>query len=280
MDNQYATFNIQKIQTTAELAARYKHNRRIVVNSNVDASRVSQSILGKNNCHSLISGRIKQIQSIRVKAGARKMRANTVVAVELVLGASSSFFEFMSRNDIKDWAQDNVEWAKRYYKGKGQLVTYDLHLDESTPHIHLIFAPETKKVDKHTSWLLPVFDAKGFHGNKSEMNRARTSHAEALKHWGLIRGENYYETGEQPPQYTKSVKELRRQMAKYDEININNIYNLWKSLPKDELFNTRQDENNFQTILESYARAGDKDSMVNVINEILPTPPTHRKPGR
>ena len=113
MDNQYATFNIQKIQTTAELAGRYKHNRRIVVNSNVDASRVSQSILGKNNCHSLISGRIKQIQSIRVKAGARKMRANTVVAVELVLGASSSFFEFMSRNDIKDWAQDNVEWAKR-----------------------------------------------------------------------------------------------------------------------------------------------------------------------
>jgi len=96
----------------------------------------------------------------------------------------------------------------------------------------------------------------------------------------LIRGENYYETGEQPPQYTKSVKELRRQMAKYDEININNIYNLWKSLPKDELFNTRQDENNFQTILESYARAGDKDSMVNVINEILPTPPPRRKPGR
>jgi len=278
MADMYATFNIQKIQTLAELNGRHKHNKRIVISSNIIQNKIKDDVYGKNDSYKLIRDRIEMVQDIRSKAGARKMRESTVPAVELVLGASHDFFKDMSREDIKDWAYDNVEWAKEYYKGRGHLVSTDLHFSETNPHIHLIFAPETKKVDKHTGKLLPVYSAKEFHGNKSEMNRARSSQAEAMKIWGLRRGRNYYKEGEKPPSYTKSIKELRRQMTKLDEMDVNDIYNAWKAIPeKDDMFKDRKSFNVFEGLLDTLVKEDNKVEMVKEINKVMPPKP--KPPG-
>ena len=213
MNKRYATINIQKINTLSELCARYKHNRRIKVSSNVVAERSDSNIHGRTNIYKRVVDRIEKIKQIRKESGARALRKTAVPAVELVLGASGEWFKDKSDDEVKDWAKAQWEWAKDYYKGRAKLVGYDIHNDETNPHMHIIMLPEQLKLDKSTGEKLPVLSAKTVQGNKVEMNKMRDSHSEAMKRFGLERGRNYYLEGEESPNYTdgnSSVKQFRR----------------------------------------------------------------------
>jgi len=200
----FATINIQKIKTMAELVGRFKHNRRIKISKNIKEEYIHTDILDTDNAPELIKNRIKEISDIRSKAGAKKLRSDTVPAVELVLGASHDFFKEKSREYVMEWAQTQMEWAKEYYKDRGKLITYDLHMEsEKTPHLHLIFIPENNEND------LPTLSAKKFMGNKSEMRRVRTAHSKVNEKYDLKRGKDYYKDGEIPPP-NMSLTQLRR----------------------------------------------------------------------
>ena len=214
---EYATFNIQKIKTISELTARYKHNRRINISSNVKASEIHKNQHQGKDIPAKIQNRMHDINSIRKNEGGRKLRNDTVPAVELVLGASADFFKDTSVKDdnfLDEWAQTKIDWATDYYKGRGRIAGWDLHSrDEKTPHLHIIFIPETIIADKRTGKNLPTLSAKDFMGTKSEMNRARSSHAKANEIYGLKRGRNYYKEGKTPPDY-RSMNELKRATSK------------------------------------------------------------------
>ena len=211
----YATFNIQKIKTMSELVGRFKHNRRIKISANIKEEYIHTDILDDADAPTIIKNRIGEINKIRKKQGGRKLRNDAVPAVEIVLGASSNFFEGKKRDEIIEWGQSQIDWAKKYYEGRGKLITYDLHMEsEKTPHIHLIFIPEGTKNN------LPTMSAKDFMGNKSEMRNVRTSHALANEKYELKRGKDYYKLGEKPPP-NDSLKELRRKTQKaYDDGDI------------------------------------------------------------
>ena len=105
---EYATFNIQKIKTISELTARYKHNRRINISSNVKASEIHKNQHQGKDIPAKIQNRMHDINSIRKNEGGRKLRNDTVPAVELVLGASADFFKDTSVKDdnfLDEWAQ-------------------------------------------------------------------------------------------------------------------------------------------------------------------------------
>jgi len=194
----YATFNIQKVKTFHGLRSRDRHNRREYLPDTVDEERIplnvySQDENGKDDeAYEVGRQLFYDVQTERKEAGARALRRTTVPAVELVLGASEAFFEGKTRAEIDEWFKANEEWAKEYYKDKGQLLSVANHYDESNPHQHLLFAPVITKKDKTTGKDLRTFSAKTFHGNKAAMNRARSSHAEAMMSFGLVRGKNKY----------------------------------------------------------------------------------------
>ena len=206
----FALINIQKIKTISELTARWKHNRRISKSWNVNHSKSDKNEHQGEDIPTKILNRIKEINSIRKNEGGRKLRNDTVPAVELVLSASHSFFKGKDDNFINEWAQTQIDWAADYYKGRGRIAGWDLHSrDEKTPHLHIIFIPEVTQFNKHAGKDLPTLSAWKFEGKKSEMNRARSSHAKANKIYGLKRGANYYKEGRTPPDY-RSMDELRR----------------------------------------------------------------------
>jgi hypothetical protein len=210
----------------------------------------------------------RQAQAMRTYAGANLLRKNTVPAVELILGASPEFFIGKSKEEIQAWGKTQIDWAKEYYKDRGKFLGFDFHHDEKTPHIHLIFAPIISKMDKKTGKQLDSYSAKEFVGNKSEMNRARTSHAEANEYYGLVRGKNYHETGETPPEYTDSIKQLRRQTkeakAYLEGLDIDDI----KAYIDDRL----NKENFAKELREASAAydANDKDKLIEVLSKPIP----------
>jgi hypothetical protein len=153
------------------------------------------------------------INKIRQDAGVRRLRKNITPAVELVLGASVEFFEGKSEDEIQEWAQVQINWAKEHFKDKGKIITYDLHRCERTPHLHLIFIPEVEKIDKRTGLLLPTMDADSFMGKRKDFRDARDTHAEANKQFNLERGINYQEEGKEPA-INKTTQQLRGETAR------------------------------------------------------------------
>jgi hypothetical protein len=269
----FATFNISKIKTSQELRARYKHNRRIgKISKNVNQQNMNLNHHGKNDIAEFSEKQFRRVQAMRTHAGANLLRKNTVPAVELVLGASSEFFIDKSEKEIIAWGKTQIDWAKEYYKDRGKYLGFDFHLDEKTPHIHIMFAPIVSKLDKKTGKQLDSYSAKEFVGNKSEMNRARTSHAEANEYYGLVRGKNYHEAGETPPDYTDSIKELRRQTkdakAYLEGLDIDDI---------KSYINDRFNKENFAKELREACAAHDAKDKEKLI-EIASRPKPKRKP--
>ena len=272
----FATINIQKIKTDSELEARYKHNRRRgKVSSNVQISQIHRNKHSKHNISERSKSMFRQVQGNRMKAGANQMRSTSVKAVELVLGASSEYFEGKTEEEIIEWGRTQIEWAKEYYKDRGKLLGFDLHLDETTPHIHLIFAPIVKNMDKKTGKMLETYSAKEFQGSKAEMNRMRSSHAEANEKHGLERGKDYFKEGEKPPENIDSIKELRRKTAEAEK-----VYESLSMCDLNDFIRERDETKQFaKEVAEAFAN-DDKPTLIKVAKKLSPKKKARRKNSR
>lgn len=74
-------------------------------------------------------------------------KSKNVIADELIFTASHTFFDNMSNEDIKNWANTCMEFVYEDlgYK-KEQILHATVHLDEETPHLHCVVVPLIKKI--------------------------------------------------------------------------------------------------------------------------------------
>lgn len=79
-------------------------------------------------------------------------KSRSVVADELIFTATHNFFDDMSRDEIKRWADTCMDFVYNDlgYK-KEQVLHATIHLDEETPHIHCVVVPLVRKLDKRTN---------------------------------------------------------------------------------------------------------------------------------
>ncbi len=120
--------------------------------------------------------------------GAERRNSETVLCREIVVSASPSYFRPGRENlggvydpgRLKAWASATLAWAKRNWPD--QLASMVLHLDEVTPHAHLLVVPRTKKPDG--GWKLnskALFD-------RERLRELQTGYADALAHLNIKRG--------------------------------------------------------------------------------------------
>ena len=73
----------------------------------------------------------------------------SVVADEILFTSDKIFFDNLSKEELMKWANAVLEFV---YKDMGykkeQIIHATLHMDEKTPHIHLVVVPLVKKYDK------------------------------------------------------------------------------------------------------------------------------------
>lgn len=121
--------------------------------------------------------------------GAERRNRDTVICRELVLSASPSYFRpgrehiggAYELDKVKAWATASLAWAKRQWPD--QLASAVLHLDEMTPHMHLLVVPRVKSAEG--VWKLnskALFD-------RERLRKLQTSYGEALAPLGIRRGE-------------------------------------------------------------------------------------------
>lgn len=119
---------------------------------------------------------------------AERRNKDTVLCREVVLSASPGYFRpgrehiggAFDPDKTKAWARITLAWAKRQWPD--QLASAVLHLDEQTPHIHLLVVPRIAKAEG--GWKLnskALFD-------RSKLRELQTAYGEAVAPLGIQRG--------------------------------------------------------------------------------------------
>ena len=166
----YAIFRSEPIFTLNDLAQIGSHNKREkkAYNSNPDINKN----LSKNNIELVpltdkyVKGfynltkeykkehdeRMKTEREDRKKTFKQMLdKSRNVVADELLFTATSEFFDNMTIDDIKEWANTCMEFVYEDLGYKKEQVLHSvIHSDEKTPHIHCVVVPLVRKFDNRT----------------------------------------------------------------------------------------------------------------------------------
>lgn len=94
---------------------------------------------------------LQQAVDKRIKEADIRPRIGQVTSLEMIFSGSHDRMTAMSRKELKNWADDTVKWAKETW-GEENVVSASLHVDEKTPHIHMIVVPIVTGQSRRTSY--------------------------------------------------------------------------------------------------------------------------------
>ncbi|MDI1361509.1 plasmid recombination protein [Methylotenera sp.] len=154
-----------------------KHNKRTLQNergasANIDATRTSlnYSLSSKDKPETIA----RHAKSQMILAGIENPRKDQVKAVEVIFSLPID----RHQQDTEQFFIDCFNWVKQNFSG--ELLAFDIHLDEAAPHAHAL--------------ILPLIDGKmqgrdmvGSTGNL--MRLINKFHADIARHYGLSRSD-------------------------------------------------------------------------------------------
>lgn len=118
----------------------------------------------------------------RIKEGytsSRKIRTDAVKAVGVVLSGSHERMKKIEKDGrLDEWCQDNIKFIEKKF-GKENLIRCTLHMDEKTPHIHVVFTPITEDGRLHF---------KTFLDGRADLTKLQTEYGKEMGKYGLKRG--------------------------------------------------------------------------------------------
>ena len=130
------------------LAGLYKHNER--KNTNYSNKDINKNNSIKNysikQCNTTYLNAIKLLQKENNLQG--RIIKTTNVACELIITSDKEFFENIGKEETKRYFQTAYDFVANYKNlGEKYILSAKVHLDESTPHLHLVFVPVIHKLD-------------------------------------------------------------------------------------------------------------------------------------
>jgi len=181
----YAVLRVdcRKAKSMAAISAATAHQLRTKLTPNADPNGIQPITMF------LAAGKTPYRAVEHLLVGVERRNRDTVLCREIVVSASPSYFRpgneqlggSYDPERMKAWAMATLAWAKRTWPD--QLASMVLHLDEQTPHAHLLVVPRVKKLDGN--WKLnskALFD-------RERLRDLQSSFGAALNHLGIKRGE-------------------------------------------------------------------------------------------
>ena len=232
----YAIFRSEPIYTLNDLAQIGSHNKRekkaYQSNPDIDLSKTKDNVeLVPLNMKYVkgfyeITKDYKKEHEERMKTERddrkrtfRQMvdKSKSVVADELVFTATHTFFNDMSKEDIKNWADRCMEFV---HFGLGyednQILHATLHMDEKTPHIHCVVVPLIKKFDKRTSTERYTISKKQYIHDKEHLSELQDNYCELLNLGGfaLERGQKHSEVEHlNMKEFKRATQEVNKELT-------------------------------------------------------------------
>lgn len=135
----YGTINVKEVHGRGVRGCE-EHNRRQYqmdkVPKNIDLSR------SHLNEEWIAGGKANFTEAIQEKLTDVTVRKNAVIALEYVLGASPEFFNRLGES--KSYLNHCTDFIRERH-GSENIASINVHLDEMTPHVHVLVVPLVKK---------------------------------------------------------------------------------------------------------------------------------------
>ena len=177
----YGICRIQKLKAGA-VGRSAQHTSRKRETPNADPERQHIRIIGQPD-----NPNTPDLETlVRQHIGDQTIRKNAVLAVEFLLTASPEYFRpddpsragHYEPQRLESFQQKACEWLQTRYGSR--IVRAELHLDESTPHIHAYMVPLDEKGKLNCRALLG--------GSRYRLSELQDDFALAMKPLGLERG--------------------------------------------------------------------------------------------
>lgn len=158
---------------------------------------------------------------VRDRIGDQTIRKNGVLCVEMLLTASPEYFRpddpsragYYEPEKLADFQQSVHSWLDNEYGDR--IVRAELHLDESTPHIHAYLVPLDER---------GKLNCRGIFGGRQKLSQFQDSFANAMSPIGLERGikgskakhtkiQQYYAAINKSPDLTLDKSSVEYQLA-------------------------------------------------------------------
>jgi hypothetical protein len=139
-----AIFRISKLKSFVAIAGAERHNRRTRATPNADPDRRQDNFTFMGDTDRPL------VELARERIGAQKIRKNALLAIEVFISASPTYFRpealeragYWDKEKFEAWLAANAVFLEQEF-GAQRILRAECHLDESTPHIHAIVVPLT-----------------------------------------------------------------------------------------------------------------------------------------
>ncbi|MFS0518854.1 MobV family relaxase [Nostoc sp. UIC 10607] len=177
---------IEKLKTFGNVAGSDDHVTRNRETPNADPTKENVRLIGGEDERAL-----EEIVFEKISTLLHRPRHDAVLCTEMFLSASPEYFRpkdpslsgQWSDSLMQQWASASRDWLAQNYGSK--CVRAELHLDESTPHIHAYIVPLNEKTGRvsHDA----MFGGRGGQG-RIKLSKLQDSYAAALAPLGIERG--------------------------------------------------------------------------------------------
>ncbi len=190
----FTVLRIAKLKTWGAIAATDRHNARERETPNADDERTAENriLMGSPD--------ISTHDAIKSSLAGQRIRKNAVLGVEMLISASPEYFRpgnpdkagSYDPERLEVWTTATTQWLQERYGNRIKRAT--LHLDEATPHIHVVMVPLDDKGKLNCRAL--------FGGSRQTLSDLQSDYAQAVSHLGIQRGiQNSRATHQKVSQY-------------------------------------------------------------------------------
>lgn len=186
------------------LSSAYDHNERLVevTNADPDKKNLNKELVPLKE-KNYLDAYDKEIDKILSSGIMKTIRKDAIRGIEVVAPFNKPETDY-SQKDLDDWCKDTINWIKENF-GENNVKHAVLHMDENTPHIHVVIIPIDEKGH---------LNAHRFLAGKGDFIRKQTDFAEKVGNkYGLKRGVPMSER-------TKKKYNNYKTMAKFKEATI------------------------------------------------------------
>jgi hypothetical protein len=132
----FTIIRAQKIKSKEEFGMAMSHSFRLINTPNSDDKKLKDNIYLYSETKSAALKKFNE----RLPANVRK---NAVYCIEYMISASPEFFS-KNTSHVGTYFKQSIEFIKRIH-GEENIVHVGVHMDETTPHLHLFVVPIDNK---------------------------------------------------------------------------------------------------------------------------------------
>ena len=199
-----AIFRVEGIKTTSDLRGIGKHNaeRISLTNDDIDSSLSGENIqlieppdskaylkkffqivepMKLEHEEKMSTERKDRVKSFEAKINSAK----SDVACEFLFTSDEDFFKGKSKEEITEWANESLDFVKKEIGIEEENILHAVvHMDEKTPHLHVVAVPLVKKYDGRAKKELWQLNRKHFIETKFDLSKLQDKYHERMQNKG------------------------------------------------------------------------------------------------